>query len=190
MRSIPGRDGVPLKYICRDNQNPDNTPNDDFLDDYIAMAPLEGKAYTTDAQEVHTYIVNFIAGNDTAEAKILPHVDENDGSKDYVALRNHYEGVGINAIDITKADKVLDTLFYAGEKKPHMWWEEFEKQLNNAFTTYDRKEKREVHSDPMKLRILVKKVQADFLQHTKASIMLDLNKDPITLTYEQALASF
>ena len=40
IRAIPGRDGVPLKYICRDkDEADDDTPNDDFLDDYVAMAP-------------------------------------------------------------------------------------------------------------------------------------------------------
>ena len=32
-----------------------------------------------------------------------------------------------------KADKILHELNYTGEKKPHMWWNEFEKQLTSAF---------------------------------------------------------
>ena len=71
--------------------------------------------------------------NNTAEAKILPHAGSNDGRLDFVALKEHYEGVGIHSLDLVKADKVLDSLFYSGEKKPHMWWEEFEKQLTKAF---------------------------------------------------------
>ena len=43
-----------------------------------------------------------------------------------------------------------------------MWWEEFEKQLTKAFAIYDKKENRQVHSDEMKLRILCKKINADF----------------------------
>jgi len=139
LRSIPGKDGVPLKYVCRNDDAPDPSPHVDFLDDYIAMAPLTGEAYAVDAAEVHTYLVNFIAGNTTAESKIQMHANAFDGRLDYKALKEHFEGVGINSVDIVKADKALETLFYSGEKKPHMWWEEFEMQLTTCFTIYDRK---------------------------------------------------
>ena len=49
LRSIPGRDGVPLKYICRDKDASDMTVvSDDFLDDYVAAAPRSGNAYAID----------------------------------------------------------------------------------------------------------------------------------------------
>jgi hypothetical protein len=35
LRSIPGHDGIPLKYICRDRDEAHTTPHDDFLDDYV-----------------------------------------------------------------------------------------------------------------------------------------------------------
>jgi hypothetical protein len=35
LRTTPGRDGVPLKYVCRTSEMPDPTPNNDFLDDYV-----------------------------------------------------------------------------------------------------------------------------------------------------------
>ena len=59
-RAIPGRDGVTLKYIVCKNNLPDKRPNVDFLDGHIMNAPLTGKAFTIDASEVHTSIVNFI----------------------------------------------------------------------------------------------------------------------------------
>jgi len=190
LRVIPGRDGVPLKYVCRTNDLPDPKPCPDFLDEYVAMAPLHGEAFTVDAAEVHTYIVNFIAGNQTAEAKIQMFQALNNGRLDFNGLKDHFEGVGINAVDILAADKILEDLFYSGEKKPNMWWEEFEKQLTTVFTTYDRKEQRVVHSNEMKLRILVRKVNADFLSSIKASIGIEMTMNPVTLTYERALASF
>jgi hypothetical protein len=59
-----------LKYIRRENEAPDPTPNADFLDDYVNMAPLNGEAFAIDVADVHTYLVNFVAGNETAEAKM------------------------------------------------------------------------------------------------------------------------
>ena len=68
-----------------------------------------------------------------------------------------------------------------------MWWGEFERQLSEAFFTYDKRKGREVHSNEMKLRILRGKVQTDFLQPTKAPINLELAKVPMILTYDNAL---
>jgi hypothetical protein len=68
IRAIPGRDGVPLKYICRNKDEADLTPDSDFLDDCAAMAALEGDSYAIDTVQVHTFLVNFVIENDTAEA--------------------------------------------------------------------------------------------------------------------------
>ena len=71
-----------------------------------------------------------------------------------------------------------------------MWWEEFEKQLNSAFTTCDRKEHRQVYSNDQKLRTLLRKVSADFLTATRSALQLEMTREPVTLTYEHALAKF
>ena len=70
LRTIPGRDGNPLKYVCRAKDAPDPIPNSDFLDDYVTIASLSGKAFTIDSNEVFMLIVKFITGNETKEAKI------------------------------------------------------------------------------------------------------------------------
>lgn len=113
LRSLPGRDGVPLKYVCRNNPNPDPTPHQDFLDNYVSMAPLAGKAFTIDAVTVHTLLLNFITGNTVAESKVQAHQAENNGRLDFTALKDHYKGVGILAVDIQKAELTLKNLFYA-----------------------------------------------------------------------------
>ena len=66
LRALPGCDGVPLKYIFRENDTPNPAPNSDFLDDYINMSPLTGEAYGIDSSQLHTFIVNFVSGNETA----------------------------------------------------------------------------------------------------------------------------
>ena len=54
--------------------------SDDFLDDYVAAAaPLTGNAYAIDTVQVHTFLLNFVTGNDTAEAKIQGLSRPNDG---------------------------------------------------------------------------------------------------------------
>ena len=78
----------------------------------------------------------------------------------------------MNKKDILIADDTINNLFYTGERKPHMWWEEFEKRFTKAFAIYDRTEKRQVYSNEMKMRMLCSKVQADFLNATRTGIQL------------------
>ena len=90
MREIPRRDGVPLKYIIRANDLPDLIPNKDFLDDYVNNANLMGEAFTIDASEAHTFIVNLIDQNEESESVIKVNEDERDRRKDCKALKSHY----------------------------------------------------------------------------------------------------
>ena len=124
LRTIPGRDGVPLNYIIRESAQPDPTPCEAFIDEYVLMAPIDrGEAYCIDAAEVHTLLVKFITGNEIAEMRIKAHEAERDGRINWMALKEHYEGVGIHAFDIIEAEAILTDLFFSGEKFPHMYWE-------------------------------------------------------------------
>ena len=189
LRAIPGRNGVPLKYVIRDNPNPTNIQHLDFLDDYVDQAPLIGDAFVSDAMEVHTFLTNFLVGNTEAESVIKVYQNSN-GREEWLALKLHYEGEGIYAHEIVQAEDDLNNLFYAGEKKPHMWWLEFERRLNLAFQTYVKHEGRIVHSDEHKLRILLKKINCDWLKTLKATISVELSRSPVTYTYAQALKAF
>ena len=66
------------------------------------MTPLAGDSFAIDTVKVHTFSVNFVAGNDTAEAKIQGLQRTNDGHDAYKRLVEHYEGVGIHSIDIIR----------------------------------------------------------------------------------------
>ena len=89
-------------------------------------APLVGQSFTTDAAEVNTYIVTSISGNTAAEGKMVAHAAENNGRLDFMALKDYYKGVGLHTVNLVKDDKLLNG-FFSGEKKPHMWWDEFER---------------------------------------------------------------
>ena len=115
---------------------------------------------------------------------------KNDGRLDLITLKKHFGGVRFHAIEIVKADKIIQDLLYSGEKKPHIWCNEFEGQLMDAYNTYDRHEKRSVHSDNQKLRMLNRKINADFLQATKIFINLELSRTPVNLSYDDALDVF
>ena len=144
-REIPGRNGLPLSYLCRATNVQAKAAYNNFIDEYAGKAPLVGQAFMTDAAELHTYIVRFTSGNVVAEANMVAHAAENNGFLEFMALKDHYEGVGMQAVNALQADKVLNIFFNLDEKKPHIWWYEFERQLTDAFNTYDHLENRSVH---------------------------------------------
>ena len=98
LRVIPGQNGIPLKYVIRDNEQADPTPNKNFLDDYIKNAPLVGEAFIIDANDVHFILANLIAHNDEASSIIIKlHEGKENGRIEWMALKNHYEGQGVYA---------------------------------------------------------------------------------------------
>ena len=117
-RSIPGRNGISLGYVVRSNPLPDLTPNTDFIDDYMAMADLIDATYEVDNAEVHTYLVKFISGNNTAESKIQINDRHSNGCLDYIALKEHYEDVGVNAKGILQAESILEKVNLYGREVP------------------------------------------------------------------------
>ena len=91
LKSQPGRNGVPLSYVIRNENAPVQPTYANFLDEYAALAPLQGRAFEHDASKVHSYIIRFISENNVAEQKVLPHKDDNNGRLDFIALRDFYE---------------------------------------------------------------------------------------------------
>ena len=70
-----------------------------------------------------------------------------------------------------------------------MFWNKFEQQLNTAFATYVKVEKRVVHSDSMKLRHLVDRVGDDKLAAVSAAILVAICNNP-NYSYNDALKSY
>lgn len=54
--------------------------------------------------QAHTFLLNFVSGYDSTEAKIQGLQCPNDGREAFERLTKHYEGEGIHAIDICEAD--------------------------------------------------------------------------------------
>ena len=126
-RLIPGRNCIPLSYVCRKKDGPDPTPQTDFLEEYVNMAPLIGDAYEMDNFEVRMYLMKFITDIEMAEATVQAIPNTRDGRSAFKALTKLYEGFGLHGIYISRVDRIIHNLFYHSGKKPHMWWTEFEK---------------------------------------------------------------
>ena len=193
LNTIPGRYGLPLGYTCREENNPAliEDPSLDMFSNLIKMARLEGDAYERDVREVHTYIMRFISGNPVAEAKVLSHPHQGNGRMDYLALREHYAGTGFHSVEIKQAERTIQHLYYAGEKKPLMDWSKFEKELNLAFAIMERKYGANSYNNERKLRLLMDKTtRADNISQMRTSIECQLAAIPVTVTYEKGMTSF
>ena len=49
----------------------------------------------TDAEEVHTFIFRSTSGNALSEENMVAHAAENNGCIEIMALKDHYEAVGV-----------------------------------------------------------------------------------------------
>ena len=97
VRLIPATYGQPLSYVIRDNDAPDPTPQETFLDEYVLMAPLHGEAYANDNATLHSLLKPFVAGNREAEDVVSAFNATRDGRGAWLALRQKNEGEGVYA---------------------------------------------------------------------------------------------
>ncbi|CAJ1937314.1 unnamed protein product [Cylindrotheca closterium] len=190
LRAYIGVNGIPLVYVVRENAAQDPTPQDDFLDEYINMALLLGTAFIVDNKQVLALLNKFIMSCSEAEMVIQALNTTTDGRAAFFALKAFYEGEGIFAHDVMAAENIIATLFYAGEKRPAMYWQKFEQILNNAYATMHHEYGRVMYTDVMKLRSLQQRIKADFLSQTKAAIEANMHAIPMTMTYDQAMRMY
>lgn len=101
-------------------ETPDTTLNPDFIDKYVAMALLRGDAFNIDSSEVYDFLIKYVAGNTTVEANVQLYTITSNGRLRCNALVDHHEGVGFRSVNIFKADEVLNSLLYSGDKRLHM----------------------------------------------------------------------
>ena len=73
---------------------------------------------------------------------MVAHAAANNGRLDFMVLKDHYKGVGVPVVNAVQTDKLM---IYSGENKSHIWWDKYQRQLTDAFNTYDHLYKRSVH---------------------------------------------
>ena len=71
-----------------------------------------------------------------------------------------------------------------------MWWDEFQIRLTNVFAIVGKDAGHQVHTDESKLRLLNKKIRADFLTTMNTTGEMQMSATPITITYSSALADY
>lgn len=150
-----GVHGVPLSYVIRENEEPDEDEEfDTFMEECVAKCPLEGPKFEADARTVHQFITSYTTGTNS-EQWVKPKRKQNNGRVDLIALRNHYRGEGNRTRRIADAEKLRDTLHYKSETA--MPFETFLSKVQKMFNLFE--DAGEPMQEAAKVRFLFDKIQ-------------------------------
>ena len=128
-----------------------------------------------------------MTGHTIAEGAIQTLNTDSDGREAWKTLQNLFLGQGVLQTSVIKAETTIEKLFYAGEKRPQMWWAKFEMELTKAYSTVDKTAGGMVHNDQSKLRKLQQRIKVEWMQLTKETINARLMDIPMTMTFGQAI---
>lgn len=182
LSAMPGANGVPLSYVIRANEEADRGDADmNFVQKTIACAPLNGPVYEADARRVHQLILGYVQG-ENADQWLKPHLKQENGRTDMIALRKHFEGEGNVSRRITEAEHLRNTLHYKGERA--LPFSHFITKCQNMFNIFSDEE--EPYSESQKLRFLLDKVNCEALKAAVAGIRLKTDVDAHEMTFVSA----
>ena len=119
--------------------------------------------------------------NQLLKKKLLLHKDAADGPVYYFAIQEFYEREGGNEKGVLTSKKDFQEIFYGGK---------FEVKLTNAFSVLDKNSDHHVHTDVMKLMMLNSKIRANFLVAMKTNIEMQMNMQPMVMTYTSTLSNY
>lgn len=180
--SFIGANGVPLSYVIRDNDVPDN-PNDeypDFITKTVACAPLRGEFYTADRLTVFKLIVSFTTGQSSHDW-VKDTVRYSDGRRSMKALRAHFAGEGNASRNISDADRLKEQLHYKTERA--MAFETFLTQCKKMFNIYDTEG--EPMAEDAKIRFLFKRIHHEKLKASVEALRAQITAG-VNITYTMA----
>ena len=109
----------PSDDICRSNDARDCTPQTDILKECVLQVRLRGDSFTADVSKVYTNVANITTKHPTAESKTQARLSVKKCTSGFIALHDHFLGVGVHSCDILYARNTLNTLIYSGEGKTY-----------------------------------------------------------------------
>ena len=177
---IPGAFGVPLVYVIREDEVPDEDEEyETFVEECIAKFPLEGAYFEADARQVHQLVTSLTQG-EMSEEWIKKTRRHRNGRADVLALINHYSGEGNTKRQIADAEKLRDTLHYKTERA--LPFATFLARLQKMFTLFE--ENNEPYHEEAKVRCLFDKISNPYLLGTVAALKASQlrESDPLTFT--------
>jgi hypothetical protein len=175
---LMGTNGVPLNYVVRENEvAPLGVTLNNYEEECHALAPLTGDYFEADARRVHQIIKTYTQGESAEEwIRILSRFQ--DGRKDILALKAHFQGEGNASRRIAEADNMRENLHYKSERA--FRFQAFLDKLQSMFTIY--KEEGEEFTEEAKVRSLLDKTRHRDLQATINAVRLDQQANGASFT--------
>lgn len=175
---IPGVNGVPLSYVIREQSQPnDQEEYLNFTERMVGRAPHQGPYFLADSRRVHNLLMGFLQGERT-EAWIRPFARYQDGRRDIIALRRHYEGEGNSTRRIAEAKRIQNTLHYKSERS--LPFNAFLGSLQKMFHIFEKQG--EALTERAKVDELLTKCQHPDLNAAIAQLRFQLNTVGVTFT--------
>ena len=95
LKMIIGAKRIPLSYVIRENNAPDQTEHDTWEEKTVLEFPLTWRLYKQDNLTVHNIILCNITDTSDAFNYVKPYIKKDDGRSDIKALHGRYESVAI-----------------------------------------------------------------------------------------------
>ena len=113
---IVGEQGIPLSYVIRENNTPDQTEQETWEEKEVLAVPLTGRLYKQDSLTVHNIILRNIADVSYAFTYVKPYIKKDNVRTDIEALRSRYKNVVMQEQYVSEANCTIDTIQYRNER--------------------------------------------------------------------------
>ena len=112
LKMVLGAQGIPLYYVIRENDTPDQTEHDTWEEKAVLAVPHTGRLYKQENLTVH----NIILRNNTDEYDTLtyvkPYIKKDIGRTYIKALCIRYENVAMQEQYVGEAKRKIETIQY------------------------------------------------------------------------------
>ena len=133
---IVGAQGIPLSYVIRENDAPDQTERNTWEENAVLEVPLTGRLYKQDNLTVHNIILRNIADTSDALTYVKPYNNKEGGRTNIKALRSRYENVAMKYQYVSNAKGTIYTIQY--RNKIAMTFEKFVSNIIKAVNELEK----------------------------------------------------
>ena len=112
-----------MSYVIKDNDAPDQTEDDTWVENAVLEVPLTGILYKQYNLTVQNIILRNIADASDTLTYVKPYIHKDGGRTDIKSLRSRYENVAMKEQYVSKAKLIIETIKYRNERE--MTFEKF-----------------------------------------------------------------
>ena len=130
LKMVVGAQGIPLSYLIRENDAPNQTERNTWEENAVCAVPLTWILYNQDNLTVHNIVLRNIADSSHAFTYVKLYIKKDNGITDIKALRSRYENVAMQEQYVSEAKCTIETIQYRNEIS--MTFEKFVRKLVKA----------------------------------------------------------